>query len=38
METIFLAVLGIIATIGIFLVLSIGVFLLRIVVEYLFDE
>lgn len=38
MNTIFLAVLGIIATFGIFLVLSIGVFMLRIVVEYLFDE
>lgn len=38
METIFLAVLGIIATFGIFLFLSIGVFLLRIVVEYLFED
>lgn len=37
-ETIFLAVLGIIATFGIFLVLSIAVFLLRIVIEYLFEE
>ena len=38
LETIFLLVMGVIATFGIFLALSIGVFMLRIIVEYLFDD